>query len=30
MSGANKRVVPLAPSGGIVGKKATMKRLKGL
>ena len=27
MSGANKRVVPLA--GGIVGKKATMKRLKG-
>ena len=29
MSGANKRVVPLVPSGGIVGKKATMKRLKG-
>ena len=29
MSGANKRVVPPAPSGGIVGKKATMKRLKG-
>ena len=29
MSGANKSVVPPAPSGGIVGKKATMKRLKG-
>ena len=29
MSGANKGGVPLAPSGGIVGKKATMKRLKG-
>ena len=29
MSGANKSVVPPAPSGGIVGKKAIMKRLKG-